>query len=198
MSQKVRDPGLLHATISPDMSTMTAEVETPVVPDFVLGETYRILRILHPTMLTVYDRELPAAIRDFYRRSGPRVDGRRTPIPGTSAEAIEQAIRAVPLSDHAALWLGLTASYRLLGFLVAEVGRDLWGPMTVFVLGAYLWPKRPNRALFPAFAETASAWGRSRGATVLASASWRGTPAFWRRRLGYTAGARIYVKEIAG
>jgi hypothetical protein len=172
------------------MTTETVETAAPR-SGLVIGPTYRILRVATPGMLAPYAREFTAAVRDFHARSGAWPSSGST-TPGE----IEAALRAVPGSDTAALWLGLTPSYRLLGWLVATVGRDLWGPVTGFVLGAYLWPKRPNLACLPALVAAAESWARQQGATAMAFATVRDRPRAWAR-LGYRPAQRVYAKEWA-
>jgi len=166
--------------------------ESPPAPaGLIRGPSYRILRVTTPEMLTVYDREWRSAIRDFHTRT------QLTHLPGppVTIQEVSDGILSAIGHPEVALWIGLTAHYRLLGFLLASVGRNVWGPPIAVIHAAYLWPRRRSPDLMPALVAAATAWARSRGAPVIGFQSRRARPRAFARVGFHATGECAWVKE---
>jgi hypothetical protein len=155
--------------------------ELPAAPGF------RILPVLTPGMLAPYQGPLRSAVADLHRRAQGAV--RVTP------EAFYARLFAIPTEPRAALWLAVTASYRLLGFALASVGTDVFGVRWAVAEAVYLWPRRPDRRVFPALTATLEAWAQAHGAAALVFATARQRPRAWGR-LGYRATTTVWEKEL--
>ena len=127
-------------------------------------------------------RELEAILRisakDFLQRSG---------VAGTPEAVLEELAWSLA-HPHRAVWLVLTAEYRLLGFALAELRSSFGAPPEVFSVGTYLYPRRTPRDVFPAVVRAMLDWGRGYGAT-------RGT--FQTKRTESRAWARVGAKPVA-
>jgi hypothetical protein len=146
----------------------------------VLASGVRVVRLESGDQgwLTEFEPILRISAKDFLKRSGAA---------GTPEGVLEELAQSL-WHPHRAIWLVLTAEYRLLGFALAELRASFGAPPELFTIVAYLYPKRTPREVFPALVKAMLAWGRERGAT-------RGT--FQTQRMKPGAWARIGAKPIA-
>lgn len=196
------------ATI-PIMSPVATAEAPPIDEALVIGDSYRVLRVESLAMLAPYAREWPSAVAEYHRRAYQDVG---PPVPVPTVPQVRLGLEAMAEHPDAGLWLGLTASYRLVGFLAVSTGPDWWGTRWAIIEAAYVWPKRLPMApieaahlwpkkidlgVFPAMIRAAEAWARSRGALVLAFETLRDRPRALGR-LGFTPVHQAWAKSLTG
>jgi GNAT superfamily N-acetyltransferase len=152
------------------------------------GPGIRILRITAETahFLAEFDRILRVAVADFVRRAQD---------PDTTEPAVWTALQQAPFIPWQGCWLVVTDTYRLLGFGLVALGREVWGPPSAVVAGLYLYPRRTPRSACPLLLDAMAAWARAQGATCLVGGTHRTRWRAWRR-LGITPAGMVIRKEL--
>lgn len=167
---------------------MHASVDTPIDSRLhVLPNGVRLVELgpLERGWLVEFDQILRLAAADFLKRAHQA---------GTPDGVLDDLAAALT-QPHRAVWLVLSAEYRFLGFALVELVQEFGAPPKVFVQAAYLWPRRPSRAVLPALTAAIQAWGVARGATALVFQTRRETARAWRR-VGAQPVAALYTIPI--
>jgi hypothetical protein len=135
------------------MTTMVAELPGRVQT---LVQGVRLVRLGpgEQGWIQEFEQILRIAAEDFLRRSD---------TPGTPDGVLQELAASLDVPTRA-VWLALTAEYRLLGFALAECMQFCGGPIEVVALAVYLYPRRCPRAVFPALVRAILDWGASLGA----------------------------------
>jgi hypothetical protein len=135
--------------------------------------------------LREYQKILRISAQDFLSRAHQA---------GTPDGVLDALDAALGRRDQA-VWLVLQGDYRLLGFALAEVRQDFDAPPHVFVIAAYLYPRRTPRSVLVALVDAIRAWGGARGATAIDFQTRRPRKAWGR--VGARPLATLYTVPIA-
>jgi hypothetical protein len=164
---------------------MSATVEIPAPP-----HALKVIRLrpgYGPAWLREYGKNLRWSAEDFLRRSR---------LPGTAA-GILALLDEATAAERAAVWLVLTADYRLRGWAVAVRSEPLGGPPVVEVVAMHLYPRpKVPRGTFQDLVATIRAWAAEVGVEAIEFQSRRARPAVWARQVGAEPCGTLYRAPV--